>query len=377
MESFSLFEVFLILGIGQGVFLIFAIASVKEQNKVANTLLTLIILTATIMLTGRVLSFFLQVEWVIRFAQFVDASILLFGPIVYFYIRRLAKPRSNRNRPLFWHFIPALAHFFFSIWTCFISMTELNEMYWSGNLMYILIGVELAGLVSLVCYWVAGCIFLRKAFNEPDSTLQGYLSGIKGYLISFLFFVGTVGLFWVSSFVGKVWQVWPLTLISYELLWAVAPLFFYSLGYYSLLKPSILREPSLPKAQRDRLDFSASQILKTRLNYLMTEEKLYSRPDLTLKDLAARLETSPNNLSWLLNKVHQKTFYDYVNEIRVDAFKEKIANNEHLLHTLFALALEVGFNSKSTFNKSFKSVIGETPSEYVKKRSQKKYEGTQ
>jgi AraC-like DNA-binding protein len=37
--------------------------------------------------------------------------------------------------------------------------------------------------------------------------------------------------------------------------------------------------------------------------------------------------------------------------------------------TLVALAMEAGFNSKSTFNQVFKMQTGMTPSEYLKKTS--------
>ena len=70
------------------------------------------------------------------------------------------------------------------------------------------------------------------------------------------------------------------------------------------------------------------------------------------------------------NQVRQdgsETFYDFINHYRVKEFVKKVENQEHLKHTILALSMDVGFNSKSTFNKAFKDTMQDTPSNYIKK----------
>lgn len=98
----------------------------------------------------------------------------------------------------------------------------------------------------------------------------------------------------------------------------------------------------------------------------MVAKKIYLNNELTLKDLAQELGTTTNNVSWLLNNIHQCSFYDYINQYRVQEFILKIQNGEHFKHTILALSLDSGFNSKSTFNKAFKMVKNDTPSNYIK-----------
>ena len=62
-------------------------------------------------------------------------------------------------------------------------------------------------------------------------------------------------------------------------------------------------------------------------------------------------------------------FNEFINNYRVKEFQNRLANNEHASHTLLALALEVGFNSKTAFNRAFKKITGQTPREYVKNLS--------
>ena len=69
----------------------------------------------------------------------------------------------------------------------------------------------------------------------------------------------------------------------------------------------------------------------------------------------------------MLNNTYQTTFYDFINGYRVMEFVKKVVNEEHIQHTILALSMDVGFNSKSTFNKAFKSKMNETPSNFIKK----------
>ncbi|MEO0527365.1 MAG: helix-turn-helix domain-containing protein, partial [Bacteroidota bacterium] len=60
-------------------------------------------------------------------------------------------------------------------------------------------------------------------------------------------------------------------------------------------------------------------------------------------------------------------FYDFINRYRVSDFVEKLKNKEHHEHTLLSLAYDVGFNSKTTFNKAFKKTMDHTPTAYLNK----------
>jgi len=82
--------------------------------------------------------------------------------------------------------------------------------------------------------------------------------------------------------------------------------------------------------------------------------------------LAKSLNISANNLSQVINSQKKKNFFDFVNTYRIEAIIEKLKNSENKKYTLLSLAYEVGFNSKSTFNASFKKLMGKTPSDYLK-----------
>ncbi|MCP2871831.1 AraC family transcriptional regulator, partial [Salmonella enterica subsp. enterica serovar Typhimurium] len=53
-----------------------------------------------------------------------------------------------------------------------------------------------------------------------------------------------------------------------------------------------------------------------------------------------------------------------INSYRVDEFKLRVEDPAYRNFTLLSIAYEVGFNSKSAFNRSFKKITGKTPREY-------------
>jgi AraC-like DNA-binding protein len=77
------------------------------------------------------------------------------------------------------------------------------------------------------------------------------------------------------------------------------------------------------------------------------------------------LNTQPNYLSQILNELEGKNFYDYINTLRTEEFKRLIAIPDNRKYTLLALAQQCGFNSKSSFNRYFRKVTGQSPSEFM------------
>jgi len=94
----------------------------------------------------------------------------------------------------------------------------------------------------------------------------------------------------------------------------------------------------------------------------MTEDRLYLNPKLTISDVATAIGTNRTYLSDYLNKKLSVTFYEYVNRYRVmEACGILVGENNHLLKEV---AEKSGFNSLSTFHRSFLKVMKITPLQY-------------
>ncbi|MBW7674181.1 helix-turn-helix domain-containing protein [Chryseobacterium chendengshani] len=100
----------------------------------------------------------------------------------------------------------------------------------------------------------------------------------------------------------------------------------------------------------------------------MDEAKPHLEPSLNLVSLSSLLEIHPNHLSQVLNEELNQSFYKFMNSYRIEESKELLLNPLYEHYTIEAIARESGFNSKSTFNKVFRDIMGQTPSEYIKQQ---------
>ena len=110
-----------------------------------------------------------------------------------------------------------------------------------------------------------------------------------------------------------------------------------------------------------------SPIAHGKLEQLVEEQKLYLRPNLTLQELAQALGSNRTYVSTYLSQVMGQTFYDYINRLRIEK-KSIPLMQQHPEYTLEQIATESGFQSISTFRRSFQKLKGVMPSEYRKQQ---------
>ena len=153
--------------------------------------------------------------------------------------------------------------------------------------------------------------------------------------------------------------------------------FIILIGYYGLKQNEIFIQFPDRKAQyiTEQKEKYASTYLKDseirehvrRIKKYMVSEKPYLLANLSLPELANKLEMSSHHLSRIINEEFGVNFFDFVNQYRIKEVKSRIGNPEYKNLSLFGIALDSGFNSKSAFNRVFKKVTGITPSEYRSK----------
>jgi AraC-like DNA-binding protein len=103
-----------------------------------------------------------------------------------------------------------------------------------------------------------------------------------------------------------------------------------------------------------------------RLLALMNDDQPWREPELTLGELAQRLQVHPALLSKVINQGCGQNFNDFVNAYRVAEARRKLADPRFAHYSLVGVALESGFNSKSTFNRVFKKLTGQAPGELAR-----------
>lgn len=100
---------------------------------------------------------------------------------------------------------------------------------------------------------------------------------------------------------------------------------------------------------------------------VMKEEKPYLDPNMTVTKLAKRLGVSKEHISQTINQSFYMNFNQFLNKYRIEEAKERLKDPKESQYVVFKIALDVGFNSKSTFNTAFKKFTGMNPSQYREK----------
>ncbi len=367
MQSFEFLDLILFFGISQGVFLAITIQIIKNKNRPANKVLSIILIMAVLMLLGRMIFFKYLTVRLFQFTILIDTVIFLFGPLCTIYFRRLLFSQQTRFQLPLYHYIPAVVQVIFATYILILTTTQFEEQYALGYFTIPFIIVEGLGLLSNIYYWILNVGLLNRYSKEQKNKVS-FQQNLVSFLKFFQIAIGVFILFWIVSFISINFFNYAVKFINYNTVWGSISIFIFIIGYYSLKEPELFRisfEKIKVKPQK-RLPEDQIENLKRDLKYVMENEKLFLKPDLTLRYLSERLDTSTHNISWYLNTVLDSNFYDYINRYRVQEFLKKIENREHLDHTILAISIEVGFNSKSTFNKAFKLEMNDTPSNYIK-----------
>lgn len=144
-------------------------------------------------------------------------------------------------------------------------------------------------------------------------------------------------------------------------------LWVYLAVYQSTLNPNIFQDGKIYRRIRHECYSSENRRteVKRAIEALFTEEKIHLQSELKLKDFAAALGEPINRTSFYINDLFQVNFQELVNRHRLQFFLE-LQRESTVNKTILELAMESGFNSKTSFNRVFKAEFSMTPSEYIK-----------
>jgi AraC-like DNA-binding protein len=137
-------------------------------------------------------------------------------------------------------------------------------------------------------------------------------------------------------------------------------------GFDSLLEfLSILYDLSISRNQEilasasyvGHIDPSRSKRIQKVTNYI--QESLHN--EIRIKEVAEMVNMSETAFSHFFKKQTQRTFTDYLTDIRIGYAARLLMDSEQ---TISEICFESGFNNVSNFNRTFKKKRGVTPSDF-------------
>jgi len=98
------------------------------------------------------------------------------------------------------------------------------------------------------------------------------------------------------------------------------------------------------------------------------KNKDFLNSDLTRENLSKKLNTNVKYLSKIINQHKNKTFINYINDLRIDYAIEQLLdeNSNFIKWSVKAIAKEVGFNYTEPFSRAFFKKTGIKPSFFIK-----------
>jgi AraC-like DNA-binding protein len=83
--------------------------------------------------------------------------------------------------------------------------------------------------------------------------------------------------------------------------------------------------------------------------------------------LAKKLNTNTSYLSYIINKVKNQSFKQYITALKINYLLKKLQQEKKFRnYTIKSLAEEIGYTNASAFTRAFKIYKGITPSEFIK-----------
>lgn len=305
---------------------------------------------------------------------------LLFGPAVYFYLKSQVNRQFKFAKQHLIHLIPWATFFIFGL-TVFVQGKYAIQTYQESSLNHYVGYLHFAIMVSSFAYYYYQSIVLYKSYRK---WAVSQFSDVE--VISFTWFRNLI-YFMIAGLVFKVTMNvidYVYDLPFYQDWWwnlgTVIIIFYVGIWGYSQPQPTqinfVKKEelpteefPSETEGDTQPIFTDEHELLKRKIQEAMMEQRAYLDANLTLNELAKHLKTNSSALSSIINQHFGKNFNDFVNEYRVEAFKENVTKVGNQNYTLLAVALDCGFNSKATFNRAFKKFTGTSPREYVNEKT--------
>lgn len=354
--------ILLFIGAAQGFLLSVALASLRRGNRIANRILSVLLLFFSAMIAIHALK---QLETPAYHEageeKYGHTIFFLFGPLIFFYVKALTSQQMKFYFKYSLHLVP----FFF-----FILL-----YYYIGHISYQSDFVQILNallpwlmMVQMLIYLFSALQLLKKYSNE----IHNNFSSLEKINLNWLHFLMICQfIIWPLSFVVEMFKSTP---VQVNIMWLAISIFIYSIGYFGIYQPEIFTgqlqfdEPvdqsEKKKYVKSTLTEDQSEIMLQKLTAFMEASKPYLNSNLNLPLLSEQLSVSTHHLSQIINERIGQNFFEYINTFRVEEAKRLLKDQHYQHFTLAAIGFEAGFNSVSSFNSIFKKFTSQTPSNY-------------
>jgi AraC-like DNA-binding protein len=376
----GLVDVFIFLGVFQGLFLSWFFIKSFQNTRKANLYQGLLLLFLSLTIFEEWLNNTGYIVKILAVTNFSEALNFTFAPLFYLYIRSSLNPDESRKDWV--HFILAVFWMFYMVFQ-FIQPEEMKynsylntkhpdwdylNVVWkiSDDPLGIRVVVNQLTVLQLVIYYGASMVILFKRFRFLDQRIFKTDNELLIILRNFtLHFFLIIAIFLATKlYFGMRSDIGGYMIASY------VSFMIYSTSYQVMNRSDFFKNPSsffsfpVSKYQKSSLSEENKDMILDKIRNEMEKNGYFKNNLASLSGLSKEINESSHHVSQVINEKMNKSFFELLAVYRVDYAKKLITLDKENKLTVEELADMVGYNSKSSFNIAFKKYTLKTPSEF-------------
>ncbi|OFX55973.1 MAG: hypothetical protein A2066_19930 [Bacteroidetes bacterium GWB2_41_8] len=374
-QKFDFYSLLILLGIFQGFFISIFLLQRKNREFRRNVFLGLFILSLSLSISEILLNYTGLITRIISFDNFAEPLNFALAPLFYFYVFfGLYPERKPKIWPHFLIFALYLVYCLFyylqpdefkfnSFLYCYhpeLSPTTV-ELKFSPDPLGIRRFVNEFTLLHLTAYLFLSCRILFSEYKKLGlkfgSPNQGHIRLYRNFTLHLLVII--IVIFVVKLKYGR--DIGDYFIASYSA-------FLLYVTSFSIVKRSSFFNETLNeiniKYQKSSLDEPQKDDILKKLESLMIRDLYYRNNLASLSDMADRVGETQHRVSQVINEKTGLNFYSWLAKYRIEEARKILSGHDSMKLKIEEIAEMVGYNSKASFNKVFKTITGQTPSEF-------------
>ena len=314
-------------------------------------------------------SYFIMLAFIDRpDANYINTLLIMYDFLTVggymFFIVTLIFPNRYRTSSLLWFQSPYL-------------LAIVVYAFTKSPVIYLLEVIYTFALSTLLLVW------MLRSIKKYDRLLLDNVGNIEFFdlrwgaiLVIFVYVVQIIYEF--ECIMQPVWDASTLSnrLLILDIVWCFITVFYVSFIYSKVTKQQVFIVQAQDNNVSDDSEHQSQStdkhykvLTNTDVDLCIKEKKYYLDSTLTLQKLATQLGTNRQYLSNYINREKQKTFYEYINDFRLEEAKNLLDGyDERNPQSMESIASLAGFNSYSTFLRSFVKKYDISPSKYLKSK---------
>lgn len=382
-KTLDFFAIIIFLGVIQGLFLSIFFLNKRIRQKPSNLHLGFLMLSLSLMILEIFLvhtGYMYDIVWINNYSEPITFAV---SPLMYFYIYATIHRKSPRRRWI--HFLPMFFWFLYCI-LYYMQPIEVKQLGYLNHL-YPDMGVELPivafnedplgirkyilelTMFQFILYLIASLVLIGKTFRSLGisffTSKQKPISWLRNFV--FLMFIVLISVGIANTFLIVDLGMYIVGSIISVLIYATS---------FNVIRASDFFQDSMTDPLHPKKKYEKSTLQEEEKNMILAELKKcmevdqdYKKHLLSLLYVSKKLQVSTHNLSQVISEKMDLTFYEMIARYRIEEAKSILLDSTQNQLTMEDVADEVGYNSKSAFNRSFKKIEGKTPSEFKEKHT--------